>query len=48
MLRHTTLLLSGITGLECRRVKMAKQGPGLLFTGAENLARLAWRSCSNS
>jgi hypothetical protein len=44
--RHTTLLLSGIAGLECRVVKMAKQGTGPLFTGAENLARLAWCSCS--
>jgi hypothetical protein len=37
-----------MAGLECRRVKMAKQDPGLLFTGAEKLAKLAWRSCSNS
>jgi hypothetical protein len=29
-------------------VKMAKQDPGLLFIGAEKLAKLAWRSCSNS
>jgi hypothetical protein len=48
MLRHTTLLLSGMAGLEWRRVKMAKQGHGLLFTGAEKLAKLAGRSCSNS
>jgi hypothetical protein len=48
MSNHTTLLLSGMAGLECRRVKMAKQDPGLLFTCAEKLAKLAWRSCSNS
>jgi hypothetical protein len=48
MLRHTTLLLSGMAGLECRRVKMAKQGSGLQFTSAENLAKLAWRSCSSA
>jgi hypothetical protein len=41
MLRHTTFLLSGMAGLECRRVKMAKHGSGLLFTGAEKLAKLA-------
>jgi hypothetical protein len=46
MLRHTTLLLSGMAGLECRRVKMAKQGPGLLFIGAGKWAKLAWRSRS--
>jgi hypothetical protein len=39
--RHTTLLLSGIAGLECRRVKIAKQDPGLLFMGAEIFGRLA-------
>jgi hypothetical protein len=33
--------LSGIAGLECRRVKMEKQDHGLLFTGAEILGRLA-------
>jgi hypothetical protein len=37
-----------MAGLERRRVKMAKQDPGLLFTGAEKLAKLARRSCSNS
>jgi hypothetical protein len=41
------LLLSGMASLECRRVKRAKQDPGLLFTGAEKMAKLAWRSCSN-
>jgi hypothetical protein len=44
--RHTTLLLSGIASLECRVVKMAKQGTGLLFIGAEILAKLARCSCS--
>jgi hypothetical protein len=48
MLRHTTLLLSGMAGLEGKRVKMAKQDPGLLFTGVENWVKLAWCSCSNS
>jgi hypothetical protein len=48
MLRHTTLLLSGMTGLEGKRVKMAKQDPGLLFTDAEILVKLAWCSCSSS
>jgi hypothetical protein len=44
--RHTTLLLSGIASLECRMVKMANQGAGLLFIGAEILANLACCSCS--
>jgi hypothetical protein len=44
--RHTTLLLSGITSLECRVVKMANQGAGLLFISAEILANLACCSCS--
>jgi hypothetical protein len=35
------LLLSGIATLECRVVKMAKQGTGLLFIGVEKLANLA-------
>jgi hypothetical protein len=48
ILRHTTLLLSGMTGLEGQRVKMTKQDPGLLFTGAEIWVKLAWCSCSNS
>jgi hypothetical protein len=48
MLRHTTLLLSGMASLEGNRVKMAKQDPGLLFTCAKNLTVLAWRSYSNS
>jgi hypothetical protein len=39
--RHTTLLLSGIAGLECRMVEMAKQGTGSLFTGAEKFPSLA-------
>jgi hypothetical protein len=44
--RHTTLQLSGIANLECRVVKMAIQGAGLLFIGADILAKLARRSCS--
>jgi hypothetical protein len=47
MLGHTTLLLSGMAGLEGKRVKMAKQDPGLLFTGAEIWVKLAWCSYSN-
>jgi hypothetical protein len=43
--RHTTLLLSGIASLECRLVKMANQGTGLLFIGVEILAKLARCSC---
>jgi hypothetical protein len=43
--RHTTLLLSGIASLECRVVKMANQGTGSLFIGAEILAKLARCSC---
>jgi hypothetical protein len=43
---HTTLLLSGIASLECRVVKMANQGAGLLLIGAEKLASLACCSCS--
>jgi hypothetical protein len=46
MLRHTTLLLSGIRNLEEFLVKQALEGALFLFTGAEFLARLAWRSCS--
>jgi hypothetical protein len=41
ILRHTTLLLSGIADLESRVVKMANQVTGSLFIGAENLANLA-------
>jgi hypothetical protein len=37
-----------MTGLEGKRVKLAKQDPGLLFTGAEIWVKLAWCSCSNS
>jgi hypothetical protein len=44
--RHTTLLLSSITSLECRVVKMANHGAGLLFIGAEKLASLACCFCS--
>jgi hypothetical protein len=44
--RHATLLLSGIASLECRVVKMANQGTGLLFISAEILAKLARCSCS--
>jgi hypothetical protein len=44
--RHTSLLLSAISSLECRVVKMANQGTGLLFIGAEILAKLARSSCS--
>jgi hypothetical protein len=44
--RHTTLLLSCIASLESRVVEMANQRVGLLFTGTENLANLACRSCS--
>jgi hypothetical protein len=47
MLGHTTLLLSGMAGLEGKRVKMAKQDPGLLFTGVEIWVKLAWCSYSN-
>jgi hypothetical protein len=36
-----------MTGLEGKRVKMAKQDPGLLFTDAEIWVKLAWCSCSN-
>jgi hypothetical protein len=45
--RHTTSLLSGIASLECMVVKITNQGAGSLFTGAEFLAILHWRSCSN-
>jgi hypothetical protein len=38
ILRHTTSLLSGIASLECRVVKIANQGAGSLFIGAEILA----------
>jgi hypothetical protein len=41
ILRHTTLLLSGIADLESRVVEMANQGNSLLFIGAEILAKLA-------
>jgi hypothetical protein len=37
-----------MAGLEGKRVKMAKQDPGPLFTGAEFLTVLAWCSCSDS
>jgi hypothetical protein len=40
------LQLSGIANLECRVVKMANQGAGLLFIGAEIFAKLARCSCS--
>jgi hypothetical protein len=46
ILRHKTLLLSGIASLECRVVKMANQGADFLFIGAEILANLACCSCS--
>jgi hypothetical protein len=46
MLRHTTLLLSGIKNLEEFLVKQALEGDLFLFTGAEFLPMLAWRSCS--
>jgi hypothetical protein len=47
MLRHTTLLLSGIGDLEELLVKQALEGVLLLFTGAEFLANLCSRSCPN-
>jgi hypothetical protein len=38
--RHTTFLLSGIAGLECKLVKNASQHVLLLFTGTEISANL--------
>jgi hypothetical protein len=36
---------TGIADFECKVVKIAKQGAELLFTGAENLAKLVCCSC---
>jgi hypothetical protein len=45
MLRHTTLLLIGISNSKEFLVKNALEGVLFLFTGAENWVKLAWRSC---
>jgi hypothetical protein len=43
--RHTTFMLGGKAGLECKRVKNASQRLPLLFTGAEISAVFPFNSC---
>jgi hypothetical protein len=45
--RHTTFMKIGIADFECKGVKNAKTGTGVLFPSAEILVNLHCRFCSN-